>query len=63
MTVQELIDQLEEIKALRASAKDYDVRVLGFNVLGARIVRIKINALNTDEVVEIRTSAGEVKYG
>lgn len=59
MTVQELIDQLEEIKALRASAKDYDVRVLGFNVLDARIVRIKINALNTDEVVEIRTSAGE----
>lgn len=59
MTVQELIDQLEEIKALRASAKDYDVRVLCFNVVGARIFRIKINTLNTDEVVEIRTSAGE----
>lgn len=56
MTVQELIDKLEEIKRLRASAKDYDVRILGFNVFGARIVRIKINSLNTDEVVEITTS-------
>lgn len=56
MTVQELIDKLEEIKRLRASAKDYDIRILGFDVLGARIVRIKINALNTDEIVEIKTS-------
>lgn len=59
MTVQELIDQLEKIKDLRAGAKNYDVRILGYNVLGARLVSIRTDYRKTDDFVEIRTSAGE----
>lgn len=63
MTVQELIDQLEKIKGWKESAKDYDVRILGFNVSGARAMRIKIDNNKDDVFVEITTCLGSPNYG